>query len=59
MKMKGVSQYVLINVHNISESELTRLRRNETVKTVILNKLCAILDCGIDQICRYVKDETG
>ena len=56
MKEKDVSQYVLIHTHNISESQLTRLRRNEIVKTEILNKLCTILDCNIEDICEYTKE---
>ena len=56
MNEKGISQYALINVHNISEPQLTRLRRNEIVKTEILSKLCAILDCEIGDICEFRKD---
>jgi len=55
MDKKGVSQYNLIHTHNISESQLTRLRRNEVVKTEILSKLCKILDCKIEDICEYRK----
>ena len=53
MKEKGISQYKLIHDHGISESQLTRLRRNEIVKTEILNKLCTILDCSIEDICEF------
>lgn len=56
MKRKGVTQYNLIHEHKISESQLTRLRRNEIVKTEILNKLCTILDCQIEDICSFQKD---
>ena len=56
LKDKGISQYKLINKYEISESQLTRLRRNEIVKTEILNKLCAILECDIEDICEYRKD---
>ena len=57
MKEKGISQYKLIHTYNISESQLTRLRRNEIVKTEILNKLCVILDCNIEDICEFVKEK--
>ena len=56
MKEKRISQYILIHTHNISESQLTRLRRNEIVKTEILNKLCVILDCNIEEICEVKKE---
>ena len=55
MKEKGVSQYTLIHTYGISESQLTRLRRNEIVKTEILDKLCTILDCNIEDICEFRK----
>jgi len=38
MEEKKISQYSLIHIHNISESQLTRLRRNEIVKTEILGR---------------------
>jgi len=56
MDEKGTSQYALIHTYNISESQLTRLRRNEIVKTEILNKLCTILDCNIEDICKFEKE---
>ena len=57
MKERGISQYSLIHTHRISESQLTRLRRNEIVKTEILNKLCVILGCRIEDICEFIKDD--
>jgi len=57
MREKGISQYALIHTHNISESQLTRLRRNEIVKTEIMSKLCDIIDCNIEDICEFKKDE--
>lgn len=56
MNEKEISQYMLINTYKISESQLTRLRRNEIVKTEILNKLCDILACKIEDICEFKKD---
>lgn len=53
---KEISQHLLIHTYNISESQLTRLRRNEIVKTKILNKLCVILDCNIEDICEFRKE---
>lgn len=57
MKEKEVSQYTLIHLHKISESQLTRLRRNEIVKTEILSRLCTILDCRIEDICEFKKEQ--
>ena len=57
MESRGLSQYALIHAHNISESQLTRLRRNEIVKTEILSRLCDILDCNIEDICEFKKKD--
>lgn len=56
MKEKNISQYKLINEYNISPSQLTRLKRNESVSTNTVNTLCSILDCDICGIMRYVKE---
>ena len=56
MKEKGVSQYCLIKDHKISSGQLDRLRRNENVTTYVLNKLCRILDCRIEDIIEYRND---
>ena len=56
LKRLGVSQYKL-NVSGISHSTLTRLKRNQTVSTETLDKLCVILDCRIEDIMEYVKIE--
>ena len=37
--------------------QLQRLRKNMVVKTVILNRLCSILDCKIEDIMEFVPDE--
>ena len=56
MQDKNVSQYALIHKFKISESQLTRLRNNEIVKTEILNKLCIILDCNVEDICEFKRE---
>lgn len=54
LKKSEVSQYRLI-VSGISHSTLTRLKRNQPVSTETLDKLCTILDCGLDEIVEFVK----
>ena len=34
-----------------------RLRQNLVVKTLILNRLCQILNCRIEEIMEYVPDD--
>ncbi len=56
MKKKGISTYTLINQYNISSSTIHRLRHNMGVTTQLLNDLCEILDCGIEDIVMYQKN---
>lgn len=57
MKAKNISQYKLIKDYGIDKAQLQRLRKNMVVKTLILNTLCKILDCKIEDIIEYVPDE--
>lgn len=56
MKEKNISQYKLINEYNISPSQLTRLKRNESVSTNTLDRFCEILDCDIFDIMEYKRE---
>ena len=57
MKEKGVSQYMLIRDYGFSSGQLDRLRKNGNVNAYTLNTLCEILDCRIEDIAEYRKDE--
>ena len=56
MRRKGISQYSLIQHHQVNEAQLDRLRKNMVTKTTTLSRLCEILDCEIEDICQYTKD---
>ena len=53
MAEKKVSQYRL-KAEGISNSTLTRLKRNETVSTETIDRLCGILGCNVEDIMEYV-----
>ena len=57
LKEKGISQYQLIKDYGIDKAQLQRLRQNLVVKTLILNRLCQILNCRIEEILEYVPDD--
>ena len=57
MKEKGVSQYALIKKHNVSPGQITRLKRDESVSTHTIEMFCKILDCKVEDIMEYIKDE--
>ncbi len=56
-KRKNISQYKLIKDYGIDKSQLQRLRKNMIVKTLIINRLCAILNCQIEDIMEFVPDD--
>ncbi len=57
MEQKGVSTYQLREKCGIDSKTVRRLRANENMETKTLNKLCTVLDCRLDEIAEYVKDE--
>ena len=56
LKKKNVTQYKLIKDYGIDNAQLHRLRKNEVVKTVTIDRLCQILDCRVEDIMEYIKD---
>lgn len=57
MKVKGVSQYALINKHGISNGTIRNLKRGKPIETTTIEKFCKILDCNVQDILVYVPDE--
>ena len=57
IKEKNISTYKLINTYGISRSLIDRLKHNKPISTVTLNDLCAILECRVEDILIYIKDE--
>lgn len=57
LKRKNISQYKLIKDYGIDKAQLHRLRKNMVVKTMILDRLCSILDCQIEDIMEYCPDD--
>ena len=57
MKEKGISQYALINKYHVSPSQITRLKRNESVSTHTIDMFCEILDCDVEDIMQHIANE--
>lgn len=55
MALKGVTQYKLIT-NGISHSTLSRLKKNQTVNTDTLDKLCIILKCNVEDIVEHIEE---
>lgn len=56
LKDRNISTYKLINEYGISRSLLDRLKHNKPISTVTLNDLCGILNCKVQDILVYNKD---
>lgn len=55
--MKGVSTYQLREKCGIDSKTVRRLRANDNMESKTLNKLCAVLDCRLENIAEYVPDD--
>ena len=55
MKEKGITTYTLINKYNISSSTINRLRHNQGITTQLIDDLCTILDCNVEDIIKFEK----
>lgn len=52
MAKQGITQYRLGTL-GIGHATLSRLKNNQPVNTETLNKLCAILNCNIEDVAEY------
>ena len=57
LKKKNISTYKLINTYGISRSLLDRLKHNKPISTVTINDLCTFLDCRVEDILIYYKED--
>ena len=53
MKEKGVTTYTLIHKHQISSSTINRLRHNQGVTTQLIDDLCEILQCNVNDVMKF------
>ncbi len=56
MKEKGISTYKLREECGIDSKTVRRLRANENIETKTVSKLCAALDCRVEDIMEYIED---
>ena len=56
MEEKGVSTYKLREECGIDSKTIRRLKANENMETKTLNKLCAALGCGVEEIMEYIPE---
>lgn len=57
MKQKNVSTYQLREQCGIDSKTVRRLKANDNMETKTLNKICTFLDCRLEDIAEFAKDE--
>ena len=57
MRNRNVTQYALFYKHHVSPSQITRMKRNESVSTHTIEVFCRILNCRVEDVMEYIPDE--
>lgn len=50
LKEKGETTYTLITKHNIDRRTIFKLKHNESVTALTLEKLCLSLNCSVQEV---------
>lgn len=56
MEQKGVTTYQLRERCGIDSKTIRRLRANDNMETKTLDKLCNVLECGLEDIAEHKAD---
>lgn len=56
MEQRGMTTYKLREQCGIDSKTVRRLKANENIETKTLSKLCAALDCRLEDIAEYIPD---
>ncbi len=56
LEQQGVSTYYLRKKAGIDSKTIRRLRANENMETKTLDKLCAVLNCRLEDIAEYIAE---
>lgn len=58
MREKGYSTYCLREKCGIDSKTIRRLKANDNMETKTLDRLCAALNCRLEDIAEYKSDES-
>ena len=57
LKQKNLSTYKLINEYGLSKGMIDNLKHNRNVTLLTVEQLCRILDCRVEDIVVYIKED--
>lgn len=55
----GMTNAELMEKGGFSANIITRLKRNHYVSLDSIEKICKVLNCGVDDILEFLPDDTG
>ena len=56
---KKISNVQLKDMAGVSANIITRLNRDEYISTESIEKICLALNCGVDDILKFVPEKEG
>ena len=59
MKLRKITKYQLVHKYGIAQNTISRMMESKPTSSKTINDLCKILNCKIEDIIKYVKDEDG
>ena len=59
MRQRGMTQYKLIKEYGFSTGQLDRIRKGENINMYTLDTLCRILECRVEDVIEYKKEESA
>lgn len=57
LKEKNMLAYKLIRYYAFSTNTIYRLRHNQGISTALLDRLCTLLNCRVEDIIEYIPDQ--
>ncbi len=59
MKQKGFSTYRLREKCGIDSKTIRRLKANENIETKTIDKICAALDCKLEDVAEFINNKNS
>lgn len=56
LKQRGLTTYALIHEYGYSSHTIHRLRHNKGISTRLINELCLLLNCKVEDILIFVPE---
>ena len=53
LEKRGLDE-TFLKAGGLTDAQIERLRRNEHVSTKLIDRLCVMLNCRVDEVMRYI-----